>query len=269
MYRIGEFSKLTRTTIKTLRYYDEVGLLKPGAVDEWTGYRYYTTSQFYPLGRILALRQAGLSVSEIQSVLSGQDARTILTARKAALERDRVDVDERLQRLTSLLNHLEEDQTMAHQATVKQIPSYTAYVREGVVGTYADITPFIQSANIEAFTANPDLALTDPPYTYISYLDGEYRETDVHVRFVQAVQKAGRDTPNVRFMPTEAVEAISVYHRGAYDTLGDAYTYALSWAEANGYQVAGLARERYIDGIWNKTNMDDWLTELQLPVQKG
>ena len=96
MYRIGEFSKLTRTTVKTLRFYDEMDLLKPSEVDVWTGYRLYSTRQLYPLQRILALRQAGLSVNEIKGVLSGRNTLEILSARKAELERDQAEAEERL-----------------------------------------------------------------------------------------------------------------------------------------------------------------------------
>lgn len=56
LYRIGEFSKLTKTTIKTLRYYDEVGLLKPDTIDKFTGYRFYGTDQLVKLHYIQSLR---------------------------------------------------------------------------------------------------------------------------------------------------------------------------------------------------------------------
>lgn len=68
MLKIGEFSKLAMITVKTLRFYDEVGLLKPCLVDEWTGYRYYDSQQLYEIHRIVALRQAGLTIDEIKSV---------------------------------------------------------------------------------------------------------------------------------------------------------------------------------------------------------
>jgi len=54
MLRIGEFSKISRDSVKTLRYYDEIGLLKPAQIDRFTGYRYYTLSQLSRLNRILA-----------------------------------------------------------------------------------------------------------------------------------------------------------------------------------------------------------------------
>ena len=81
MFRIGEFSKLSKMTVKTLRYYDEVGLLAPEKVD-LARYRYYTTDQLVKLHYIQSLRQAGLSIEESGNILSGKDAEEILIKRK-------------------------------------------------------------------------------------------------------------------------------------------------------------------------------------------
>ena len=68
MFRIGEFSKLTKTTVKALRYYDEIDLLKPEFVDEETNYRFYTTKQLVKLHKIQSFRQIGLSIDEIKTM---------------------------------------------------------------------------------------------------------------------------------------------------------------------------------------------------------
>ncbi len=158
---------------------------------------------------------------------------------------------------------------MQHQAIVKTLPERTVYIREGVVPTYGHITAFITETAQEIFMQNPTLEMTDPPYTFISYLDGEYRETDIRIRFAQAVKAAGTPTAHVAFQTLAPMEAACVYHSGAYDGIGQAYAFALNWVEQNGYRVTGLARECYIDGIWNKPNVEDWLTEIQIPVAKG
>ena len=62
-------------------------------------------------------------------------------------------------------------------------------------------------------------------------------------------------------------KVLSIYHKGTYDKIGEAYAYIMKYAEQNGYNVSGLARECYIDGIWNKESEEDWLTEIQLPVE--
>ena len=69
MYRIGMFSKINKVTVKTLRYYDEVGLLIPAYVDEENGYRYYTSNQLPIIHKIKALRQMGFTIDEITLIL--------------------------------------------------------------------------------------------------------------------------------------------------------------------------------------------------------
>ena len=64
MYKIGEFSVLSKTTIKTLRYYEKEGLLKPSFVGE-NGYRYYETNKLIDLSKIISLRQIGFSILQI------------------------------------------------------------------------------------------------------------------------------------------------------------------------------------------------------------
>ena len=69
MFRIGEFSRIARVSARLLRYYDELGLLKPGVVDSASGYRYYTSAQLQRLNRILVLRDLGLSLEQIGGVI--------------------------------------------------------------------------------------------------------------------------------------------------------------------------------------------------------
>ena len=70
-FKIGEFSKLCQVTVKTLRHYEEIGLLVPIEVDEWTGYRYYDISQLRRVNRIVYLKQLGLSLEEINELFEG------------------------------------------------------------------------------------------------------------------------------------------------------------------------------------------------------
>lgn len=86
MYKIGEFSKLSKTTIKTLRYYEKEKLLMPAFIDQNTGYRYYETKQLIELSKIMSLRQIGLSIKDIKIVLDGYDRKKILEKRKKEIE---------------------------------------------------------------------------------------------------------------------------------------------------------------------------------------
>lgn len=265
MIRIGEFSKMTQTTVKALRYYDEMGLLKPELVDDETGYRYYTTGQLLPLHRVVSLRQAGLSVAEVRSVLSGQELAEILNARKARLEGQLQDIRGQLSHIQFLLDHYEEDYRMKYQAIVKDLPACTVCYKQGVVPNFAAFGDFIQQADAEFRAA---VRFSEPDYCFVSHLDPEFRHENVHIEYAQAVPAPGKETDVVHYKQLDSVPAVCVYHKGPYDGLHDAYTFAYQWVADNGYVPAGSARQRYIDGIWNKKEPEQWLTELQIPVRR-
>ena len=94
--KIGEFSKLSLLTVKTLRFYEKEGLLLPASIDEWTGYRFYETSQLETAAKIKSYRQMDLSVDEIKAILSGAQAKDILAAKAEALKNQQTDITVRL-----------------------------------------------------------------------------------------------------------------------------------------------------------------------------
>ena len=266
MYRIGEFSKMTKLTVKALRYYDEMGLCSPSYVDPETGYRFYTTDQLVPLHRIVSLRQLGLSIREISAILSGQDSQEILRGRRRELQRELATAADQLSRIQFILSEKEEDYLMNYQAILKDLPGCTVYYKQGVVPTFADYGSFILQSAEECRAANPGIQCVEPDYCYVSYLDPEFREKDVAIEYAQAVRAAGVETDTIKFKDIPAVKAVCVFHKGPYDGLRDAYAFAYTWLEKNGYTACGSSRECYIDGVWNKDDPADWLTEIQIPV---
>ena len=77
MYQIGEFSILTETTVKTIRYYDNIGLLKPKKIDKYTNYRYYDDSQIEIINKIKDYQQAGFQLNEIKNILNNENINII------------------------------------------------------------------------------------------------------------------------------------------------------------------------------------------------
>src|SRR5512140_3548456 len=116
MFKIGDFSKLAHVSIKTLRYYDEIGLLRPGEIDRFTGYRYYTASQLSRLNRILLLKDLGLSLDQIgrllESDLPPAQLRGMLKLRQVEIERSIEEEEARLARVAALLNQIEQESTL-------------------------------------------------------------------------------------------------------------------------------------------------------------
>lgn len=263
MFKIGEFSKLCKLTIKALRFYEKEGLLIPAYVDEWSGYRFYEASQLETAAAIKALRQLDFSVEEIKAHLHGVPLQDALRAKKAELKQKQADIAAKI----SIINYLMEESNMEYQAVLKEIGEYIVYSEERVLKRYSDVSMLVLGSATECRRLNPDIECTKPDYGFCEYLDGEYKETDMRVRYSQAVTKMGVGNERIQFRVLPATKAICIYHKGAYDRLGEAYAYIYRYAAENGYQVAGFHRECYIDGIWNKDNMEDWLTEIQLPVK--
>jgi effector-binding domain-containing protein len=107
-----------------------------------------------------------------------------------------------------------------------------------------------------------------PGYCFVVYLDAECREKDINVEYCEAVDRFGNEVEGIIFKKMPAVTVVSVMHKGSYRDLGRAYAFVFKWIEENGYTVTDSPRESYIDGIWNKESEDEWLSEIQVPVQK-
>lgn len=268
MYRIGMFSKLGRVTVKTLHHYGEVGLLKPAKVDEDSGYRYYTADQLFRLNEIMLLRQMGFSIAEIATIIDGHNVDAVLGEQKTGLEQMMQVTSDQLFRLNNYINERNEGKKMKYQAVIKDIPAYTVFAAKYTIPNYAALNQIMPELGEKVAKVNPGMKCTEPDYCFNVYLDGEYRDHDINVEICQAVTKKGEDGDGFIFKEIPAVKVVSVLHKGAYDNLGNAYAYAIQWVEQNGYEIVDNVRESYIDGIWNKENTDDWLTEIQVPVAK-
>jgi DNA-binding transcriptional MerR regulator len=270
MFRIGEFSKMSKTTVKTLRYYDEAGLLKPETTDKFTGYRMYTTDQLVKLHKIQELRQIGLSIAEIGVIVSGKNAEPFLRKRRTELISALAETQTQLSRIEFILRG---EISMNYSAAVKQIPECTVYSKRMVIPDYNSYFGVIPAIGDAVKAKYPELKCASPEYCFVVYHDGEYRETNIDIEFCEAVDKIypDFDDPNggrIFFKKMPSVTVVSVMHKGAYAGLPEAYAFAFDWIEKNGYAISDNGRENYIDGIWNKENEADWLTELQIPIAK-
>jgi len=269
MYRIGEFSKIIKLTVKTLRFYDETGLLKPSFVDKFTGYRYYEMEQLFTAQQIIALRQADFSIDEIRHILSGKDVSDMLEIKESELKREKAEAEEKLNRFSAIKKFYSEEQTMNYQAILKQMPEHIVYYKRFKVHDFSEYGTVIPAIGAEIVAANPDLKCAEPNFCYVEYLEGEYKENDFNVEYAEAVDKIGKETETIKFKILPAALVACVMHKGSYEGLRKGYIYLMNWLKENGYLPAGNAREQYIDGCWNKESEDEYITEIQIPVIKA
>lgn len=268
MFKIGEFSKLSRVSVKTLRYYDEVGLLRPSQTDRFTSYRYYTVDQLPRLYRILALKDLGLSLEQIAHLLdqdvSVTELRGMLRLKQGELQAQIDEQQSRLTRIEARLRQIEQEAAMpAYDIVVKSIePQAVVYVHE-TVPTYADVGRLFQ----KAFAHVGQLSLRPAGAPIGLYYDNEYRDHDVDVEIAVPVNAVpGGAQVAVRQLSGGAMACL--VHQGGYDSIGVVYGGLFNWVNNNGYHVSGPSREVYLRGP-ESGPASGYVTEVQLPVEKA
>ncbi|GHO49601.1 MerR family transcriptional regulator [Ktedonospora formicarum] len=277
MIKIGEFSKLVQVSVPTLRYYDQVGLLKPVEVDTVTGYRYYAASQLPKMHRILALKGLGFSLEQIAAVLSEgltpEQMRGMLRLRHAQIGQQIAEMQAQLGEVEMRLGYIErEEQIATYDVILKPVePLLVASVRAILPNHSASGSLFGEV--YDAICPHVAKALGPNPgqggQTMVLWYDTEFKERDVDgaAAFLLRCRVPERGRMRVHELP--AATMASTVHHGSYNTIGDAHTAVLVWIEANGYRIVGPDREVY---LYNKApiHLDDptYVTEIQYPVEK-
>ena len=269
MFKIGDFSKLSQVSVKTLRYYDEIGLLKPSEIDRFTGYRYYAASQLSRLNRILLLKGLGLSLDQIgrllQSDLPPDQLRGMLKLRRAEIERSIEEEEARLARVAALLNQIEQESISMsnYDVVIKKVaPVRIASIRD-VVANYGaqgelwgELGGYMAQHNVKAVA----------PCLTIDHNDS-YKERDVDLEVCEVIDAALPTSDRVRVYELPAVETMAcTVHHGPFPQLNQGYQALMRWAETNGYRFCGPSREVYLHVDGNEaTNV----AEIQIPIEKA
>lgn len=193
----------------------------------------------------------------------------MLEQKRQELLSEQAGIDDQLSRLSSFILTKKEGDYMNYQAVVKELPECIVYSKKLRVPSYDSYFELIPEIGREVLKANPNMKCAVPEYCFIVYLDGEYKEKDFNIEYCEAVTEKGVDIKDIIFKEIRSETAVTVMHKGNYESLPKAYAFIFQWIEDNDYKPTGLARENYIDGIWNKKSSDDWLTEIQVPISKN
>ena len=213
LMKIGEFSKLSRVSVRMLRHYDEIGLLKPAETDPWTDYRYYRADQLPTMCRIAALKDIGFSLAEIAQMLT-EDADRLeerFDRRQRQLEAEARDVAQKRMLLDAARNRLRKDETMSYHITLKTIPARYAATIQMTVPRYQD--EGLLWAAMRKETAGLKMIETDPCLLGVTYLDGEYKESNVELLGWKTVKGQYPDTEHVKFRTLPEVRVASCTFR--------------------------------------------------------
>jgi len=267
MIKIGEFSKINKITVKTLRLYDKLELLKPKFIDKFTGFRYYDSDQLLLLQKIICLKQIGFSLLEISSILEDKsDFLKKLEQKEIEINREIERNKEKLSRIKSHISSIKKEKNMNYDVVLKELPEVIVASRRLIIKDYNQL--FQAAPEMGEMMKTQGLKCRIPEYCFNIYHDGEYKEKNIDVEICEAVVVPGKDTKDLKFKTFPSVKAACILHKGPYESLGRSYGIIINWLKDNNYEPANFFRESYIDGCWNKNDPYDWLTEIQVPVKK-
>lgn len=267
MLKIGDFSKLSRVSIRMLRHYDDIGLLKPAEIDDFTGYRYYREDQLFVVARITALKDMGFSLADIVKILEIYDDKekleVFLAARQKELAEQARETEYKLMLLDTAQKRLRKEQNMNFDVTVKTIPERYAATVHMVVPRYEDEG---MAWSMMKESKQP-LVPADPCYAVAEFLDDEFKEKDVEIVVSMNVKGKYEDTEHVKFKTLPAVKVASCIVKGSYDQMVDAYATVVSWIKENGYNMNGHMFNIYHVSPAQTQNPDEYVTEVCFPVE--
>jgi DNA-binding transcriptional MerR regulator/effector-binding domain-containing protein len=264
MYTIGEFSRITGLTVKTLRFYHEQGLLEPASIDPQTGYRHYDRSQIDTARVISYLRELEFPIAEIRQLLRrADDDGEVLDA----MERNRSTLEAKIRRYRSASRSIEqfirderEAKAMANQSefNVEEkvlAPMLIAGVR--MRGRYDEC-----GKGFARLGRSFGRLICGKPM--LLHYDAEYKQTDADFEACMPVRQ-GKEVDGVSVRDLPGGRCVALLHKGSYDQLGRSYARVLDYISQKHHRVVSPTREVYIKGpgMIFRGNPKNYLTEIQ------
>ena len=261
MYAIGDFARLGRVSVRMLRHYDEIDLLRPAHVDRATGYRWYEAPQLMRLGRIVAYRELGFGLDQIRELLVADVAaqRTLLTDRREQVLAERQLADTRVRLISERLHQLDQEHTIMKPER-KHVASQRYAVKHTTAagfdnGEISRVLPPLYPALLDDLT-QAGVDIIGPSIAY--YRDAP--DGDGIVVTAGFPIAAGTNTAGLEYTDLPACEVLAAVHHGSPSTFDQTYGLLVEAMSDQALSSIGYSREVYLEC---PPDMTAWVTELQ------
>jgi DNA-binding transcriptional MerR regulator len=272
MFSIGEFARHGRVSVRMLRHYDAIGLLRPASVDGVNGYRFYQAGQLAELNRIIALKDLGFTLGQVQAILAEQvsaaELRGMLKLRRAEIHAQIEAETARLARVEARLLTIEDEARVpVDGVVVKRLAPIRVGELTGVATGFEpeSITPVIGPLYQELWCliSGAGVSVTGPAIAYYEDTPAGDGGIIVHAAVpVAAEPGAGHGFSVVDLAQVESAAAI--IHHGSMDDVLPTGQALARWIDASGHRSVGYAREITLE--WSE-DPEKWVTELQQPIE--
>jgi len=278
LYSIGEISKLCHIPIKTIRYYDEIGLLKPTSIDSDTSYRYYSLERALKIMIIKEYRSLGFPLKKIELLMKQGNLSLLVNEMEKQLndvQKEMKSLIQRRNKISRLIKQVKAHSFLPQKRTkninedeleIKKISKFKVmYIRyRGVhnqnhfIKRYSQLINLVNQNNL--YRTGPLMAIF-----YDHYKKYDYNNADIEV----CVPIAGTidDCPNVR--EYGGFTAVTCIHFGSYEHLIQSYKKAMSFIKNNQYEYVVPTTERYIIDAGYTNIEEKFVTEIILPVKNS
>ena len=262
---IGRFSKMTRLSVKALRRYDEIGLLKPAQVDETTGYRYYHLGQANRAEAVRILRSVDMPLDDIKAILEADNTE----ATHAHLMAHRERLAGRLAAQERMLAYLEalitrEEGVLPYEVTIEQVaPQLIAAVKKHTRLRQVSDDIGAGFGSLLQALGRAGTAPAGPPLLVFHTVIDE--ETDGDIEICVPVSQTVADDGEVYRRELEGGPMATTMHRGPYEEISPAYHTIAGWISEHGHEIAGPPREIYLNDP-QTVRPEDLLTRVEFPI---
>ncbi|HEV2253245.1 MAG TPA: MerR family transcriptional regulator [Streptosporangiaceae bacterium] len=274
MFSIGEFARLGGVSVRTLRHYDEIGLLPPATVDPDTGYRGYSAQQLTQLNRIMALKDLGLSLTQVRRLLDGitvEELGGMLILRRAQLEHELDQHKNQLLGVEARLRSIAREGAMpADDIVAKSIPAMGVVVIAGQAPGWGpeNIVPVVNRLAGQFDQLGIQDRVKEAGLRMIFY-DYEHDE-DITVNLALPVAEPPGDLPapaEYRVLPE--IEAAATVRSGpAASIFPMVYQDLIRWIDERGYRATPPGREVWVNEIDDIADVAQQVFEIQLPFTR-
>ena len=274
MLSIGEFARLGEVSVRTLRHYDEIGLLLPAHVDPDTGYRGYAAAQLGQLHRIVALKELGLSLAQARQLLDGitvEELHGMLLLRRAQLEQQLAEHERQLSGVAARLRYIESEGAMpADDITVRKIPGLgvVAVASKSQTFNTANIVAAVNrsAVQMDGMEIRKLVGATGPLLIFFETENDE--EVTVYVGLEVEAEPTDLPSPvEYRVLP-EIEAAVAVRSGPAASIYPGVYHDLVRWVEEHGYQPDGTNRNVWLHEVDDIAHVSEQVFEIQLPFSR-
>lgn len=284
-FKIGEMAELFGLNIRTLRYYDEIGLVRPALVDPDSGYRYYSTAQFEPLNTIRYLRELGVSLEEIRQFLKGRDVesmRQMMQAQLEEVEARQRDLDLIRRKLQNRLAQIEGIQAgLQEKVGIQRLGERKAYLLRYAVRPDTDLEFPIRLLAKEVGSKGVFLGMIGLSIDMQKLQRGQFD----HYDYIFLLRETGEEIPEAGGVPEpaggpegEALRTASRFPAGEYAVLqfrgthteaAGHYPGMVRYIQEKGYRICGNSLEITLVDYGLTSDPASFVTELQIPVERA